>query len=186
MRTVLVMLLTATLVACTSNAPRFEADPTADLVALKRFGWHTVPREATHPLDSEILRKRVRSSVAGDLTARSFVYDQAAAEFLIRSHLIVEPNAKPAPRLSIGLGTGSYGGSVGTSVAVGGSTEIGQAQDGLTLVVELRDARSDELLWQGWREVKAAIGDPTRSDLDAAVRAILADFPVAAGTKQKR
>jgi hypothetical protein len=178
--------LAAALVGCASNAPRFEADPAVDLAALKRFGWHAAPREATHPLDSEILRKRVRSSVAGDLTARGFVHDQAAAEFLVRSHLIVEAKAKPAPRLSIGLGTGSYGGSMGTSVAVGGSTEIGKAQDGLTLVIELRDARSDELLWQGWREVKAAIGDPTRPDLDAAVRAILADFPLPAGAKKTR
>jgi hypothetical protein len=186
MRHLPALLLAATVVACTSTAPRFEADPSADLVALKRFGWHAAPREATHPLDSEILRKRVRSSVAGDLTARGYAFDQAAAEFVVRSHLIVEANAKPAPRLSIGLGTGSYGGSVGTSVAVGGSTEIGKAQDGLTLVVELRDARSDELLWQGWREVKPAIGDPTRPDLDAAVRAILADFPLPAGAKKNR
>lgn len=186
MRRLLALLLTATLVACTSTAPRFEADPTVDLGALERFGWHAAPRAATHPLDSEILRKRVRSSVVGDLTARGYLFDQATAEFVVRSHLIVEANAKPAPRLSIGLGTGSYGGSMGTSVAVGGSTAIGKAQDGLTLVIELRDARNDELLWQGWREVKAAVGDPTRPDLDAAVRAILSDFPLPAGAKKYR
>jgi hypothetical protein len=190
MRTVPALLLaaalSAALVGCVSNAPSFEADPSADLAALKRFGWHAVPREATHPLDSEILRKRVRSSIAGDLTARGFVFDQAAAEFHVRSHLIVEANAKPAPRLSIGLGTGSYGGSMGTAVSVGGTTEIGKAQDGLTLVIELRDARSDDLLWQGWREVKPAIGDPSRPDLDAAVRAILADFPLPAGATKNR
>lgn len=186
MRNLPALLLVAVLAGCTSTAPRFESDPTVDLAALKRFAWHLAPREATHPLDSEILRKRVRATAAADLTARGFVLDEAAPEFRLRSHLIVEANAKPAPRLSIGLGTGSYGGSGGTSVAIGGSTNVGKAQDALTLVVELRDARTDELLFQGWREVKASIGDPTRPDLDRAVRDILADFPVPTSAKKKR
>lgn len=186
MRNLIALLLAAALAGCTSTAPRFESDPSVDLTALKRYAWHPSPRESVHPLDSEILRKRVRAAAGADLGARGFVLDEAAPEFRLRSHLLVEANAKAAPRLSIGLGTGSYGGSGGTSVAIGGSTEVGKAQDALTLVIELRDAKSDELLFQGWREVRPAVGDPTRPDLDQAVRAILSDFPRPTGAKKKR
>lgn len=171
------ILLVATLVACTSTAPRFEADPTVDLVALKRFAWHATPPQAVHPLDSEILRKRVRVSATALLTARGYAQDEVAPEFRLRSHLLVKANAKPAPRISFGLGTGSYGGSIGTSVSVGGSTAVGKAKDALTLVVEVRDAKSDELLWQGWREVRDTIADSSQPELEAAIRSILADFP---------
>ena len=186
MRKTLVTLLAAALVACASSAPRFEADPTADLAALKRFAWHAAPRAPATPLDSEILRKRARAAIGLDLTSRGYLFDEAAPEFRIRSHLLVEQGAKKAPQLSIGLGTGSYGGSFGSSVAVGGTTKVGKDQDALTLVIELRDARSDELLFQGWREVSGRITDPADPALDAAVRAILADFPPARGPAKSR
>jgi hypothetical protein len=186
MRIASAMLLAATLVGCTSSAPRYESDPSVDLTALQRFGWHATPREPVTPLDSDILRKRVRAAVGVTLTGRGYVFDDAAPQFRIRSHLIVEQGAKKAPQISFGLGTGSYGGSVGTSVAVGGSTAVGKDQDALTLVIELRDARSDELVWQGWREVRATVTDAAQPELDAAVRGILADFPIPADAKKKR
>lgn len=168
------------LVACASTVPRFEADPTVDLGLLKRFAWQVAPRTAApaHPLDSEILEKRLRTSAVTDLTARGFSVDEQAPQFRLRSRLVVAAKAKEAPRVSVGFGVGSFGGNTAGSVSIGGSTAVGEATDGLTLALEIRDAATDELLWQGWREVDAAIGDPTKPALDAAVRGILADFPV--------
>ncbi len=178
MRKTTVIMLAAALVACTSSAPRFESDPSADLGALKRFGWHAQPREPVTPVDSEILRKRTRAAIGVTLSGRGYQFDDAAPQFRIRSHLLVEAGAKKAPQFSIGLGTGSYGGSHGSSVSVGGTTKVGKDQDALTLVIELRDARSDELLFQGWREVsQRRISDPADQTLDLTVREILADFP---------
>jgi len=178
MRKTTVILLAAALVACTSSAPRFEADPSANLAALERFGWHATPREPVTPQDSEILRKRTRASIGVALTGRGYAFDDAAPQFRIRSHLLVEHGAKKAPQFSIGLGKGSYGSSGGASVSVGGTTKVGKDQDALTLVIELRDAKTDELLFQGWREVsQRRIADPADKSLDLVVREILADFP---------
>lgn len=178
----LAILLAIALAGCTSTAPQFEADPSADLVALKHFAWSTTPRTDAPlvPMDSEIFQKRVRLSATSLLVARGYTVDETAPEFRIRSNLLVKKNAKAAPKLGISLGTGSYGGHFGSSVSVGGSTDIGKAQDQLTLVLEVRDAKSDELLWQGWREVSAAVGDPAKPVLDATIKAILGDFPVSA------
>lgn len=185
MRIAPVMVFAAALVACTSTAPRYEADPNADLVALKRFGWHAAPRAPVTPMDSEILRKRTQAAIGVTLVGNGYAFDEATPQFRIRSHLLVEQGAKKAPQVSFGLGTGSYGGSFGSSVSVGGSTKVGKDQDAYTLVIELRDARDDALLWQGWREVRASVADAANPELDAAVRAILADFPVPAGAKKK-
>lgn len=185
--TVLVLAFAAALAACTSTAPqRFEADPTVDLRSLQRFAWHPTPREPATPLDSEILRKRVRAAATEHLAGRGYVQDDAAPQFRLRAHLVVEAGAKPAPRVSIGLGAGSFGGRSGSSVSVGGSTAVGKAGDALTLVIEIRDARTDELIWQGWREVNKSISDPQKPALAEAVRQILRDFPVPAEKRRKQ
>ena len=190
MRHLIITLFVASLAGCATDSPQFESDPSVDLVALKRFVWHTAPRNAAPvtPLDSEILQKRLRVSASAELARRGFTPDETAPQFRVGALLLVKPKAKPAPTFSIGLGVGSYGNSSGGSVSVGGSTAVGKAKDQLTLVIEMRDPTSDELLWQGWREVEEPIGDAAQPALDSAVAAILADFPVPAkgSAKKKR
>jgi len=179
MRLTLLSLGVATLLACTSTAPRYEADPGVDFAPLKRFAWQAAPRTdaPAHPLDSEILEKRIRASAVATLTGRGFSVDEQAPQFRLRSRVVVAAKAKPAPRLSVGFGVGSIGGHSASSVSVGGSTAVGEAGDALTLALEVRDPVTGELMWQGWREVDEGIGDAGDPALDAAVRAILADFP---------
>jgi hypothetical protein len=80
--------------------------------------------------------------------------------------------------LSFGLGTSSYGSSGG--VSVGGGTTVGGDQVTVTeytLMIEMRDAATGELAWQGWREVSEKIGDSGSSALDKAVKEVLKPFP---------
>lgn len=187
MRRILLSLCVAALAACTSTAPRFEADPSVDLKALDRFVWSPSPRDTppVHALDSEIFEKRVRTAATADLVARGFVVDEQAPEFRLGARLVVDAGAKPAPRVSVGFGVGSFGGRSSSSVSVGGSTSVGEAGDALTLALEVRDAKSGELVWQGWRKLSDKAGDPRSPALADAVRAILADFPVPAGASRK-
>jgi len=168
------------LAACTSTAPRTLSDPAIDYAALRAFAWRSAPRTAApaHPLDSELLEKRVRALASDALTARGFVADEAAPHFTLRSSLLAKDAAGSGkPRVSIGLGMGSYGRGSGGSVSLGTSTAVGGSQAELNLLIEVHDARSGELVWQGWRKVSDRIGQTGDPELERAVRAILADFP---------
>ena len=178
LRSITIVML-GTLAACTSTAPRYESDPAADFGAYHSFAWRSAPRTAppVHPLDSELLEKRVRTLATADLTARGFVADDAAPQFTLRSALLAKPGKKDGPSVGFNIGFGSFGSSSASSVSVGTSTQLGDANADLTLVLEVHDARNDELVWQGWSKVSDKIGDAQHAELEKAVRTILADFP---------
>ena len=170
----------AGLAACETNTRRYEADPNTDFAQLHSFAWQPIVAATapTNPLDSELLHKRVRSAGSAALLARGFVQDDAAPQFNLVSKLIANDTGhKTGPALSVGFGLGSFGSSSASSIGVSGSTMLGKNAIDLTLVIEVHDAKSGELLWQGWRKVDDSISDASKPDLDQAVQAMLADFP---------
>ena len=169
------------IVACASvagAAPRVDFDPSVDFQGWQRFTYVMPAAEAktTDPLDNELLHKRVRSIAIDLLTARGLVVDDTAPQFRVRATLIAKEGAKRKPSMSFGLGTGSYGNSGGISLGTG-TTVGGDRVTEYSLMIEMHDAATGELAWQGWREVSDKIGDSSSSALDKAVRDVLKSFP---------
>ena len=167
--------------ACASiavAAPHVDFDPAIDFQAWQRFSFVLPAPEAQppDPLDNELLHKRLRSLTVEQLTARGLVVDDAAPQFRVRAVLIAKPGAKKKPSFSFGLGSSSYGGSGGVSLGTG-TTVGGEHVTEYTLQLEVHDAVTGELAWQGWREVSEKIGDADSSALEKAVREILKPYP---------
>jgi hypothetical protein len=164
--------------AAAAAAPQTDYDPAVDFKSLQRFEF-TLPAPAaapTNPLDSALLHKRVRQIAVDQLTARGMVVDAAAPQVKVRSTLIAKEGAKRKSSLSFGIGGGSYGGGGGVSLGTG-TTVGGDLTTEYTLMLEMHDAASGELIWQGWRVVSEKIGDADSSALDKAVREILKPYP---------
>lgn len=159
-------------------APNVDFDPAVDFQAWERFSFVLPAPDAkpTDPLDNELLHKRVRSIAIDLLTARGKLVDDAAPQFRVRATLIAKPNAKKKSSLSFGLGGGSYGSSGGVSLGTG-TTVGGDLTTEYSLMIEMHDAATGELAWQGWKVVSEKIGDSSSSALDKAVRDVLKPFP---------
>jgi len=159
-------------------APHVDFDPAVDFQGWQRFSFVLPAADAkpTDPLDNELLHKRVRGIVIDLLTARGLVVDDATPQFRVRATLIAKPGAKKKSGLSFGLGTSSYGSSGGISLGTG-TTVGGELTTEYTLQLEMHDAASGELAWQGWREVSDKIGDADSSALEKAVREVLKPYP---------
>jgi hypothetical protein len=172
------VVLPLALAACTAAGPRSLSDPGFDLGQLQRFAWRSVPRDGApvHPLDSELLEKRVARIASDALVARGLVRDDAAPQFTLRSALLAKDAVRDGPRVSVGFGIGSIGRRSSSSVAVGTGSSAASGTE-LTLLIEARTADDGRLVWQGWRPVEASIGDADGAALERAVRAILAGFP---------
>lgn len=168
-------------VACASvagAAPHVDFDPAVDFQGWQRFTYVMPAADAkpVDPLDNELLHKRLRAAAIELLTARGLVVDDAAPQFRVHATLIAKPLAKKKSSLSFGLGGGSFGSSGGVSVGTG-TTVGGDYTTAYTLQIEMRDATTGELAWQGWREVSDKIGDSGSSALDKAVREVLKPYP---------
>jgi hypothetical protein len=159
-------------------APQVDFDPAVDFESWRTFSYSMPAPEAkpTDPMDNELLHKRLRAAVIEQLGKRERAVDDAAPQFRVRATLIAKQGAKRKPSLSFGLGTSSYGGSGGVSVG-GGTTVGGDQVTEYSLMIEMHDAATGELAWQGWREVSEKIGDSGSSALDKAVRDVLKPFP---------
>lgn len=169
------------LVVCAPIAaatPHVDFDPTVDFQAWERFSVVMPAPDAkpADPLDNELLHKRLRAAVIAVLGKQGKAVDDAAPQFRVRATLIAKEGAKRKPSMSFGLGTSSYGGSGSVSIGTG-TTVGGERTTEYSLMIEMLDATTGELAWQGWREVSEKIGDSDSSALDKAVRDVLKPFP---------
>lgn len=175
--------------ACASlagAAPHVDFDPTVDFTAWKTFAVELAPPAAApaDPMDNELFQKRLTAAVIAALGDHGMTLGADAPQFKVRATLIAKPGAKRKSSFSIGLGGGSYGGSGGVSVG-GSKTMGGDLTTEYSISIEMRDATTGELAWQGWREVPEKVGDSGSSALDKSVRDILKPFPPKPKKKKK-
>jgi hypothetical protein len=172
----LLLILTA---GCRNIAIHSDFDPTVGFASLQSFAWLEPPEvEGADPFaDNTLLRKRLRSAIESTLGARGFrpVEDPEQADFLATYSVLLEENIRDNG--SIGIGT--YGGY--RRYGYGGvysSPSIRVYQES-TLVIDLLDPQSQDLLWRGWGSGIVGTRDRTRSEerLRDGVRMILDRFP---------
>ena len=182
-RTSLACLASASLVTA---APHVDFDPAVDFQAWRTFSYSMPAPDAvpTDPMDNELLHKRLRAAVIDELGELEKTVDDAAPQFRVRATLVAKHGAKRKPTMSFGLGTSSYGGSGGISVG-GGTTVGGDQVTEYSLMIEMHDAATGELAWQGWSEVSEKVGDSDSKALVKAVRQVLKPFPPKPKKKKK-
>lgn len=171
----------AVALGCRTIVVKTDYDSNVDYLELQRFAWLEPPEvEDAHPFaDNTLLRKRVRGAIENALAARGYrrVERVEDADFLATYSVILEERIRDDGSISVGYG--GYRGyrryGFGT---VFSSPSITNYQES-TLIIDLLDPSTEELLWRGWGSGVVGTRDRERSveRIQDGVRQILDRFP---------
>ena len=168
------LLSLAMLGACSSYNVTYDYDVTASYGRYKTFDYYTSKKGTGGT--TTLMDKRVRDAVEQELKAKGFAMEtKADPDFLVTYYPVVQ-NRKVRTTVRSGLGWGHrpfYGG-VGVS-----SSSVRNHKEG-TIVIEIVDFKSNQMIWQG-AAAGALTGLENPEDANEvvpkAVRDILAKFP---------
>jgi hypothetical protein len=171
--------------ACASpspSQPESMRDPQANFSSYRTYGF-----EGEKSIDGtdeplKLLDANIRAAIASELRRRGYV--EAAADATPDLRIVYETAS--ADKLEnnpvrVGVGVGSWGGSVGGSVNVA-SPSVRNYREG-TLVVHAIDTARNAEVWQGRVSKKITKGSLEPAAIATAVSAAMADFP-ARGAEQ--
>lgn len=178
-------LLGSGLVGCRTFGVQTDWDPTVDFDALRRFHFVEPPeREDPNPFaDNTLLRKRLRHAIESVLAERGFaaIATRDAADFLVTYDVLLEDRLR-VDGISSSTGVGrvhrrGYGFHTGVS-----SATVRPYQES-TLILDVMDPTTGDLVWRGWGTgiVRTRDRNRDRDRLLEGIRAILDEFPPEAG-----
>ncbi len=168
------IILLAVPAACTHLQVGYDVAANADLRAYKTYGWLT--EQPKDPILS-VLFKDLQASVDRELSARGFSKTPDAPDLLVITHNTTTSEINVSAHgynYSNADYWGSWGGYWGPQIL-----DIHRYGEG-TLVVDLVDAKTKQMVWRGWasdtfsldREFKKRV-----EQTDRAVREVFKEFP---------
>jgi hypothetical protein len=168
------LLSMALLTACRGYNVTYDYDVTASYARYKTFDYYT-SKKGTGGTTS-LMDKRVRASVEKELQAKGFIREtKADPDFLVTYYPVVT-NHKVRTTVHSGWGWGyrPFYGGMGVS-----SSQVQNHKEG-TIVIEIVDFKSNQMIWQGAAAgALTGLNNPEDADevVPKAVRDILAKFP---------
>lgn len=166
-----VLMLALGCASSPDDKPQWVEAAGSDIAANATFGWES---GAAPP--ASILDNQIRDAIRGELTGRGYVESADAPDFLIHHETFEQSAVKESNpvRLGIGLGSwgGSSGGSVGTSMDVGGGEKIVQQ---IRILVRALEPGSDTELWLG--RTAPISEQPDAEAVGRAMAGLLKEFP---------
>jgi hypothetical protein len=166
------LLSLALLGACRSYDLSYDYDVTATFSRYRTFDYYTSKKGTGGT--TTLMDKRVRAAVEKELQTKGFAMEtKADPDFLVTYYPIVQ-NRKVRTNVRVGTGWGyrPFYGGVSTS-------QVRHYKEG-TIVIEIVDFKTNQLIWQG-AAAGALSGLNTPEDADEvvpkAVRDILTKFP---------
>jgi len=172
-------LLIATLAGC-ATTPRHEFDQQANFTELRTFSWLEPEYgdsdvSVSHPvLDSPLLGRRVKRALIGALQERGYQQVDENPDFFVTYHTAeAEQERRSGSYVQLGYGRG-VSPFFGTGILLDMTPR--SFQEG-TLIVDVVNARSDELVWRGWKDSVLTQRNFDQERIDEAVRFILSAFP---------
>lgn len=172
----------ALLAACSSYTVKTDYDPTITYSSYKTFDWYAASKRAkgkgsgTDPL----LDKRVRASVQAALEGKGYSQETVAEPDFLVTYYPIYQNKKYRTTTSFGGGYGFgrryWGYGVGTRFS---TSQVHKYREG-TIVLEIVDSKSNQLVWQG--SVEGALTrlenpEDAQEQINKAVRDLLTNFP---------
>jgi hypothetical protein len=161
----LFVLVVGFMSGCAAYAIKTDYDRSVDFSRYTTYKWMKTPSDVLEPRSTQsLLDKRVKSAVNQELAMKGLQASTRQADLLITYHAGV--------RNKVDVTTHRYG-YRGWASAV----DVHQYSEG-TLVLDLIDAESNQLVWRGWG---TGVVDPDPSQMESrvnkAVTEILAKFP---------
>jgi len=181
-RTIAIAFGLALLTACSGYTVKTDYDPAVAFASYKSFDWYAASKRAkgkgsgTDPL----MDKRVRVSVQTVLEAKGFRQEKVAEPDFLVTYYPIYQNKKYRTTTTFGGGYGwgrrQWGYGVGTHFS---TSQVHNYREG-TIVLEIVDSRSNQLVWQGVAEgalVNFANPEEAQEEINKAVRDLLTNFP---------
>jgi hypothetical protein len=168
------------LAACTRAQIKYDYDARANYASFKTFDWMAAPKRVKEKAGdggNSIMDRRVKAAIERELTAKGFkVEGSADPDFLVTYYPVYRDRAySTTTHMGMGWGYRPYWGTrVGMSVS-----QVNTYREG-TIVVEIVDFKSNQLIWHG-AAVGALTGLETPEDAEETVtrevRRLLEGFP---------
>ncbi|BDU68365.1 hypothetical protein GETHOR_04660 [Geothrix oryzae] len=168
------LLSLALLGACSSYQVTYDYDVTASYGRYRTFDYYTSKKGTGGT--TNLMDKRVRAAVEKELQAKGFAMEtKADPDFLVTYYPIVqERRYRTTTHVGWGWGYRPVYGHIGTS-----TSQVHHYKEG-SIVIEIVDFKSNQMIWQG-AAAGALTGLDNPEDADEvvprAVRDILAKFP---------
>lgn len=164
--------------ACAGPFVRSDFDSGADFGDYRSFAWlEPATADVENPLlDSPLLGRKIERAVLATLAGRGFASTAADdADFLVTYHTSVRERVRDSG-VNVGLTFGSGYSRGLRTIVVGDQFGANSYQEG-TLMIDIIDAGTDELVWRGWSTANVHPDRYTDEAVTEAVQAILAKFP---------
>jgi uncharacterized protein DUF4136 len=164
--------------ACSGVRVTTDYDPSADFSGVRSYAWFDERSgvQGDRADVTSLLDRRVRSAVDAELQRKGLArVDKGAAKIVVTYHLGVETKLD-VNTVNTGYGYGRYGrfGGVG-----GTTTTVSEYQEG-TLLIDMIDPSSKQLIWRGSGQARirqSSTPEDREKRINEAVKQILADFP---------
>ena len=179
-----ISLSLALLTACSTYTVKTDYDPTITYASYKTFDWYAASKKAkgkgsgTDPL----MDKRVRVTVQAVLEGKGFRQETVAEPDFLVTYYPIYQKRKYRTTTTVGGGYGNGWGRRYWGYGAGArfsTSQVHQYREG-TIVLEIVDSKSNQLVWQGSAEGALTGLDNTEDaseQINKAVRDMLVNFP---------
>jgi len=167
--------------ACSGITVSRDYDQDFRFSGLKTFTWKSNVNNEYGLKDNDLVDSRVRTAVEEGLSAKGYDYiDSENPDFFVSYHLTVEQKISSSNVSGgISVGRGSYGSYGGIGVGVGSGSTV-RAYDQGTLLIDVTEAASGQLVWRGvGTQIVSEHSSPEKTTemVNETVTKILEQFP---------
>jgi hypothetical protein len=165
---------------CSSFSYKTDFDPAADFSSYQTYMWYAGKMPDDDALSKNpLVKKRVGAGIDKALQAKGYkIGSEDAFDFVVVTHAGVKGKTQVSSYGYGGYGYGRYGAGWGGYGGYG-TTDVYQ-YDETTLVIDIIDSKSKEMVWRGTVTgiVKENVDQEEQQQrIDAVVERMLDDFP---------
>lgn len=164
-----------------------DIDHTADFSRYQTYAWGKSDIDVSNPLyKSDLISKRIRNAVDEEFAKRGIVKDQNDPDFIVRFHTYTEEKEQASggypyahPYFPYGWYPFAFRWGWGYFPYAPMSPPTTREYTEGTLVLDIIDHQSDELVWRG--SVSGNVDDVStlKKQIEKGIRAIMKKYPIA-------
>jgi hypothetical protein len=160
-----------------------DIDTSADFTRYKTFAWGKSEIDVSNPVyDSELINKRIRNSVEEEFAKRGIVKNSHNPDFIVRYSTFTEEKKRTSGGYPYSYRFYPYGFypfmyGWGYPFAFRSPEHVTEYTEG-TLILDIIDRRSDELVWRGSVSGDVENVSTLKKQIEKAIKAIMKKYPV--------
>lgn len=160
-----------------------DFDRSADFTQYKTYDWGKSEIDVSNPVyESDLINKRVRHTVEDEFAKRGIMKNERNPDFIVLYHTYTEEKQRtygsyPYANRFLPFGFYPFAFAWGYPYMLMSPPRTSEYTEG-TLMLDIIDRQSDELLWRG--SVSGSVDDVSklRKQIDKAIKAIMKKYPV--------